>query len=89
MGNLTGYFLFPTGTIDRMNNGIDIQDAIKSGKPFRRKGWPDDGIYVVYVEHDMVLALETDPSRSIELDAQDILADDWYLRNDEESLASA
>lgn len=75
MGNLTQHFL-------RMNNGMDIQDAIKSGKSFRRKGWPDDGIYVVYVEHDIVLALETDPSHSIELDVQDILADDWYTRED-------
>lgn len=61
---------------------MDIQDAIKSGKPFRRKGWPDDGIYVVYVEHDMVLTLEKDFSTSVELDVQDILAEDWYTRED-------
>ena len=85
MGNLTGHFHFPPGPIDRMNNGMDIQDAIRSGKPFRRRGWPDDGIFLVYLEHDIVLTLENDFSTSIELDVQDILADDWYIRNDGES----
>ena len=79
MGNLAKH---PHSTISRMNNSMDIQDAIKSGKPFRRKGWPDDGIYVVYVEHDMVLTLEKDFSTSVELDVQDILAEDWYTRED-------
>ena len=61
---------------------MNIQDAIKSGKPFRRRSWPEDGIFVVYVEHDIVLTLEKDFSISIELDVQDILADDWYTRED-------
>ena len=86
MGNLTQYFHFPTDTIGRMNDGMNIQDAIKSGKPFRRRGWSDDGIYVVYVEHDIVLTLEGDPGCIIELDVQDILADDWYLRKDIDEL---
>jgi hypothetical protein len=63
-------------------NGMNIQEAIRSGKPFRRRGWPDDGFYVVYVEHDIVLTLENDFSTSIVLDVQDILADDWYTRED-------
>jgi len=57
---------------------VNIQEAIKSGKPFRRKGWVDDEIFLVHPEHDIVLTLETDPFTSIELDVQDILADDWY-----------
>ena len=61
---------------------MNIQEAIKSGKPFRRKGWLDDGFFVVYPEHDIVLALETDTCISIELDVQDILANDWYTRED-------
>jgi hypothetical protein len=61
---------------------MNIQEAIRSGKPFRRRGWPDDGIFVVYVEHDIVLTLEKDFSTSVELDVQDILAEDWYTRAD-------
>lgn len=61
---------------------MKIQDAIRSGKPFRRRGWPDDGIFAVYVEHDIVLTLEKDFSTSIVLDVQDILADDWYTHQD-------
>jgi hypothetical protein len=61
---------------------MKIQEAISSGKPFRRKGWVDDVIYVVYEDDDIVLTLETDSCTSIELDVQDILADDWYTRDD-------
>jgi hypothetical protein len=61
---------------------MNIQDAIRSGKPFRRKGWVDNDIFVVYVEHDIVLTLEEDFSTSVELDVQDILADDWYTREE-------
>jgi hypothetical protein len=61
---------------------MNIQDAIRSGKPFRRRGWPNDGIFVVYVEHDIVLTLENDFATSVELDIQDILAHDWYTRED-------
>lgn len=61
---------------------MNIQEAIQIGKPFRRKGWADDDIYVVYEQNDIVLTLETDSCISIELDVQDILADDWYARED-------
>ena len=61
---------------------MNIQEAINSGKPFRRKGWVDDSIFVVYEEDDIVLTLETDFQTSIELDVQDILAEDWYTRDD-------
>jgi hypothetical protein len=61
---------------------MNIQEAIKSGKPFRRKGWVDDDIFVVYQKDDIALSLESDFSTSIELDVQDILADDWYTRED-------
>jgi len=61
---------------------MSLQEAIISGKPFRRKGWLDDGIFIVYPEHDSVLTLETDTGTSIELDVQDILADDWYTREE-------
>ena len=60
---------------------MNIQEAIKGGKPFRRKGWFDNAIYVVYHKNDIALTLETDFSTSIELDVQDILADDWYARD--------
>jgi hypothetical protein len=66
----------------RGNIKMNIREAIKSGKPFRREGWVDDEIYVVYIENDIVLSLETDLSTSIKLDIQDILADDWYTRDD-------
>jgi hypothetical protein len=61
---------------------MNIQEAISSGKPFRRKGWVDDVIFVVYEANDIVLTLETDSCMPIELDVQDILADDWYVRED-------
>jgi hypothetical protein len=60
---------------------MNIQEAIKSGKPFRRMGWIDE-IFVVYPQHDIVLTLDTDYSCSIELDVQDILADDWYTHDE-------
>jgi hypothetical protein len=56
---------------------LNIQEAIQSGKPFRREGWVDDEIYVVYVKNDIALSLEGDFCTSIELDVQDILAEDW------------
>ena len=61
---------------------MTIQEAINSGKPFRRKGWVDDSIFVVYEKNDIVLCLDTDFQTPIELDVQDILADDWYTRED-------
>lgn len=61
---------------------MTIQEAINSGKPFRRRGWVDDSIFVVYEKNDIVLCLDTDFQTSIELDVQDILADDWYTRED-------
>ena len=59
---------------------MNIQEAINSGKPFRRKGWVDDEIYIVYSKNDIALTLESDFCTSIELDVQDILANDWYTR---------
>ena len=83
MGSLNKQFpSFPLSRFEKRKNGMNIQDAIKSGKPFRRRSWPEDGIFVVYVEHDIVLTLEKDFSTSVELDVQDILADDWYTRED-------
>ena len=61
---------------------MNIQEAILSGKPFRRKSWLDNGVFVVYPEHDIVLTLETDLNIAIDLDVQDILANDWYIRED-------
>jgi hypothetical protein len=62
---------------------MDIQEAIKSGKPFRRMGWVDDDVFVIYDSHDIVLTIESDPLSTIELDVQDILAEDWYTREDD------
>ena len=61
---------------------MNIQEAIKSGKPFRRTGWVDDNIFIIYEQGDIALAVESDPSTSIELDVQDILAVDWYTRDE-------
>jgi hypothetical protein len=61
---------------------VNIQEAIKSGKPFRWKGWVDDDFFVVYEKDDIVLTLEADYSAFVELDVQDMLADDWYTRDD-------
>jgi hypothetical protein len=83
MGSLENHPHILSGrTISGLQNGMNIQAAIRSGRPFRRRGWPDDGIYVVYVEHDIVLTLEKDFSTSVQLDVQDILAEDWYTREE-------
>ena len=68
-------------------NILNIQEAIQSGKPFRREGWVDDEIYVVYATNDIALSLENDFCTSIELDIQDILAEDWYTRDDARGLS--
>jgi hypothetical protein len=79
MGSLNNQFpSFPLRRVEKRKNGMSIQEAIRSGKPFRRMGWIDDGVFVVYEEHDIVLTLEADPGTPIELDVQDLLADDWY-----------
>jgi len=65
-----------------MMNRVNIQEAIKSGKPFRRRGWVDDDLFVVYEKADIFLTLEAEYSAFVELDVQDILADDWYTRDD-------
>ncbi|HEU0294601.1 MAG TPA: hypothetical protein VFR47_17810 [Anaerolineales bacterium] len=61
---------------------MNIQEAIKSGKPFRRRGWGDGHIYIVQQLNVTVLTIESSPDISIELEVQDILADDWYTRDD-------
>jgi hypothetical protein len=83
MGSVENHLHFSAARpINRLKNGMNIQDAIRSGKPFRRRGWPDVGIFVVYVEHDILLTLEKDFSTSVQLDVQDILAEDWYTREE-------
>jgi hypothetical protein len=82
MGSIANHHFLSTRTFNRLKNDMNIQDAIRSGRPFRRRGWPDDGIFVVYVEHDIVLTLEKDFSTSVQLDVQDILAEDWYTRKE-------
>lgn len=60
------------------------KSPIKSGLPFRRKGWADDDVFVFVErpEDDIVAVMETDPLSSVGFDIQDILADDWYTRPD-------
>ena len=60
---------------------MNIQEAIKTGKPFRRMGWMNEDVFAMYSAHDIVLVLESDPLVPVELDVQDILADDWYTRD--------
>lgn len=62
---------------------MTIQEAIKSNKPFRRKGWPDDGIFAIVEDpsSDFVAVMETDKFQFVEFSIQDILADDWYTRD--------
>jgi hypothetical protein len=63
---------------------MNIQEAIKSGKPFRRKGWPDDDVFAVVEnpEEDFIAVMETDRFAGLEFSIQDILANDWYTRDD-------
>jgi hypothetical protein len=72
----------------KRKHGMNIQEAIRSGKPFRREGWVDDEMYVVYFKNDIALSLEKDFCTSIELDVQDILAEDWYTRENSLWLAT-
>jgi hypothetical protein len=60
---------------------MKIQEAINSGKPFRRKGWFDDQMHVVYTENDMALTPKEDFCTSLELDVQDFLAEDGYTHD--------
>jgi hypothetical protein len=79
MGDLKKQFHpFPSSVVERRKTGMNIQDAIRSGKPFRRIGWVADDMFVLYEEDDTVLTPETDPDTPVELDVQDILADDWH-----------
>lgn len=60
---------------------MSIQEAIKSGKPFRRESWPEE-FFVICKDPDVdfLLFMELDPYRSIDISVQDVLAVDWYTR---------
>lgn len=61
---------------------MTIQEAIKSGKPFKRNGWdkwyfisPSGRIYCEPNENARVIAKE-----SVSTNANDILAEDWETK---------
>jgi hypothetical protein len=54
-----------------------IQEAIKSGKPFTRDAWVDDAW--MFVEENNLFRMTKDILDAT-LDADDILADDWFVK---------
>lgn len=61
-----------------------IQDAIRMNEPMRRKGWPDDGIWIEGRDGDDVFLDSTAPEdepRSVPISVTDILADDWEVQS--------
>ena len=60
-----------------------IQEAIESGKPFRRQGWPPDDIWYIvnFPNEDMVALDEYTQSYPLEPTIQDILANDWEIKS--------
>ncbi len=56
---------------------MTIQDAVKSGKPFKRKDWFDE--CYIYVDSCHELIDESDAEPTILTD-DDILADDWEVK---------
>jgi hypothetical protein len=57
---------------------MTIQEAIKSGKPFRRKGWPTFWEYDL--SRDWITYEKTSDQPPIRL--RDILADDWEVKHE-------
>ena len=61
---------------------MSLQEAIGSGRSFRRKGWPDDGIWLTAKPGDECFLDATAPDdepRAVEINIDDILANDWEL----------
>ncbi len=60
---------------------MTIQEAIKSGKPFRRKGWSDEWPYFVYDKHHEVMLTDDDKKEELwDLSFKDITPDDWETK---------
>jgi hypothetical protein len=60
---------------------MNIQQAFKSGVPFRRVGWPDEDIWFVVENYDDLVAVaENDESNFLEVNIDDICADDWETK---------
>lgn len=60
---------------------MTIQEALKSGKPFRRKGWTD------WYKRDGVAYINLSDRREYrDVHPDDILADDWEVRNESVTL---
>ena len=62
---------------------MTIQEAIKSGKPFKRKGWREEMFAIAELDDDEWLF--ADGSGGVyyhpdELTPQDILAEDWEVK---------
>ena len=58
---------------------MTIQEAIKSGKKFTRDAWVDSAW--MFVEENNLLRM-TNEFLDSTLDAEDILANDWIVKND-------
>jgi len=61
---------------------MNIQEVMKAGLPFRRRGWIDDDVFIVYEKGDIVFTMEEDDLSSANIDCEDILSEDWYIKND-------
>lgn len=61
---------------------MTIQDAIKSGKPFRRQGWDEvEVFYLIYRPGMDDEAFPTEDGDGIcSPTCEDILAEDWYTK---------
>jgi hypothetical protein len=61
---------------------MTIQEAIKSGKPFRRESWQSD-MYDQFVKVDYDLNIIRDARTNVEIEilVSDILATDWIIKD--------
>lgn len=60
---------------------MTIQEAYKSGKSFRRKGWPPEDIWFkVNFPTDICAVSDTDDDNCLDPTIKDILANDWETK---------
>ena len=61
---------------------MTIQEAIRSGKPFRRKSWADENMWMVVDRARFSWAFtSTGMGYFTSLDPSDVLADDWEVKS--------
>jgi hypothetical protein len=64
---------------------VNLIDAVKSGKPFRRKGWGGDCFFTTLGTSigERIEARLYDRSNYWTMNAEDVLAEDWELQEPE------